>query len=189
MNSAIVWVALPNGWAKTGTTLSLSVFVSPRLLARPSLSGSYFENWPHTLGAQAGGQLKFSVTFEGIATVAATTVSTKPVHGDWALIFDAPKTEVKAFAYDDLSTAPFMTYPVAGVDGFVSSFYTAVATQSPYAFPTAKLLEEYLPWDGNNYKGTHGWAHVEEAIAFHELPPSVAGAVHAIARAWPSVRR
>jgi hypothetical protein len=51
----IIWTALPNGMRQDGgsVTLSLSVFVAPRLVNWPTLDGSDFVDWPARL--QTGG--------------------------------------------------------------------------------------------------------------------------------------
>jgi len=182
LEQSIVWTALPNGWSSPGKTLALSVFVAPRLSSSakpPFLTPFDFANWPSTLSNQKGSALKFSVTFKGHAPVAAAITSAQPNPRLWSLIFRPAETRVDPWKFKDLSGAPLRSFSVTGVEDFVRNFYTAVGKAYPTTFPPASLLDKYLPADENNRRGGPGYKYVKEAVAFHQLPPTVpAGTVH-----------
>lgn len=145
----LLWTALPNG--VSGNTVTLSVFLAPQLTGTPLLGQSDvflsqfpdWKNWPQTVASSPGG-ISFAVTFgqksgSSIvpgATVTATNVTPGPPSGvhpvsAWAAIFNPAQTQVESFTFQDYSTRPVATYPVATIANFVTSLYGNLAATSP----------------------------------------------------------
>src|SRR6266849_3790218 len=126
----IIWTALPNG--ADGTTLKLSVFVSPRLYNNSDTQLSDypdFVNW-----AKRVSEVKFSVEFKGGPKLKAKVVTDKPDNDLWTTVFKA-STFVRAYKFADASKRVIRSFPVAGVMGYLKGLYTAAGQQSPTVLP------------------------------------------------------
>src|SRR5712691_8269843 len=138
----IIWTALPNG--ADGTTLKLSVFVSPRLYNNSDTQLSDypdFVNW-----AKRVSEVKFSVEFKGGPKLKAKVVTDKPDNDLWTTVFK-PSTFVRAYKFADASKRVIRSFPVAGVMGYLKDLYTTAGQQSPTVLPrlkTGKGDEDYF---------------------------------------------
>jgi hypothetical protein len=138
----IIWTALPNGVA--GTTLKLSVFVSPRLYNNSDTQLSDypdFVNW-----AKRVNEIKFSVEFKGGPKLKAKVVTDKADNDLWTTVFKA-NTFVRAYKFPDASKRVIRSFPVSGVMGYLKGLYTTAGQQSPTMLPrlkTGKGDEDYF---------------------------------------------
>src|SRR5712692_7211189 len=141
----IIWTALPNG--ADGTTLKLSVFVSPRLYNNSDTQLSDypdFVNW-----AKRVSEVKFSVEFKGGPKLKAKVVTDKPDNDLWTTVFKA-STFVRAYKFADASKRVIRSFPVAGVMGYLKGLYTTAGQQSPTVLPhlrTGKGDEDYFGYN------------------------------------------
>jgi hypothetical protein len=130
----IIWTALPNGMRQDGgsVTLSLSVFVAPRLVNWPTLDGSDFVDWPARL--QTGG-LTLDVfvddgsqtgTWQGSARI---VTSPPPDSQLWRALFTAT-TPVGA-GTNNLAARPVEPHPAQQLVSQIGTAYTSVGTGSP----------------------------------------------------------
>ena len=134
----IMWTALPNGLTQDGTSLRLSVLVSPRLTANAA-TGTLaefpdFQDWPATVAG-----LTFSVEFTGGPTVSATPVVEpgNPALDSpaWKALFPAT-FPVRSYAFDDRSPLAVRSFPTKKVLSFLTNLYQTVAAQWPPQMPT-----------------------------------------------------
>ncbi|HEX7530661.1 MAG TPA: hypothetical protein VF333_05905, partial [Pyrinomonadaceae bacterium] len=138
----IIWTALPNGVA--GTTLKLSVFVSPRLYNSSDTQLSDFPDfasWPKSLN-----EIEFAVEFKGGPKLKAKVVTDKADNLLWTTVFK-PNTFVRAYKFADVSKRVIRSFPVAGVMGYLKGLYTSAGQQSPTVLPhlkTGKGDENYF---------------------------------------------
>jgi hypothetical protein len=94
----IIWTALPNG--ADGTTLRLSVFISPRLY---NSSDTQLSDYPDFVNwAKRVSEVKFSVEFKGGPKLKAKVVTDKPDNDLWTTVFK-PNTFVRAYKFPDAS--------------------------------------------------------------------------------------
>jgi hypothetical protein len=138
----IMWTALPNGLTQDGTSLRLSVLVSPRLTANAAIGTLAefpdFLDWPAQVAA-----LTFSVEFTGGPTVSATPVVEpgNPALDSpaWTALFPAT-FPVNSYAFDDRSALAVRSFPTKKVHSFLKNTYQTVAVQWPPQMPT---LDQY----------------------------------------------
>ena len=138
----IIWTALPNG--AEGTTLRLSVFVSPRLYNN---ADTQLSDYPDFVSwAKRVNDVKFSVEFKGGPKLKAKVVTAKADNDLWTTVFKS-NTFVRAYRFADASRRAIRSYPVAGVMGYLKGLYTAAGQQSPTVLPrlkTGKGDEDYF---------------------------------------------
>lgn len=126
----IVWTALPNGFE--GTTLKLSVFVSPRLYNN---TDTQLSDYPDFVSwAKRAAAVNFEVEFKGGPKLKANVVSGTPDNDLWSTIFK-PVTFVRAYKFQEHHKRVIRTYPVADVMGFLKGLYSAAGDQSPTNLP------------------------------------------------------
>ncbi|MFN2167264.1 MAG: hypothetical protein ACK2U9_13495, partial [Anaerolineae bacterium] len=136
LKQTIVWTALPNGSdgpLATGTTLHLSVFVSPRLWNDdPAVSlmklASFpdFWDWPALMN-----QATFQVEFDGGPTLNATPENVSLRSDLWQAVFDSD-TDVIPFVFEDLTGAEVLTFPATTIEGVLKGVYQRAATDDAY---------------------------------------------------------
>ena len=129
--SQIVWTTLPE--KRDDGQLYASILVSPRL-DTTTLLGTQFENWPDALGSVA-----FELVFSSGYSAPAQVLSTFD-RDLWKSVFQG--TSVKPFQFEDNSTRPIWSYPVAEMQSFIDSVYAAVAQASPTALPLMDLGQQ-----------------------------------------------
>ncbi|KAA3661090.1 MAG: hypothetical protein DWQ04_17475, partial [Chloroflexi bacterium] len=167
IEQTVVWTALPNGTAVTGTAISepvarLSVFVSPRLRLASSDGDTLapfadFLNWPETVSNIA----RFAVVFDTGETVESRPVDPSPLQASlWKALFD-DETFVRPFSFNDYTNQFVISYPAQLVMGHIKQMYQTVGVQSfrglppKYVYRGETLPEELqgwlddvgLPWD------------------------------------------
>ncbi len=132
----LIWSALPNGSEgplAEGTTVRLSVLVSPRLWnddpTVPKMSLAQFPDWLDwpTLVQQG----TFQVEFAGGPTVAATA-DFLPLRPDlWQALFKADTTVIP-YQFEDLSGAEVLSFPSATIHDLIKGVYQRAATDPTY---------------------------------------------------------
>ncbi|HLI02029.1 MAG TPA: hypothetical protein VKV06_14670 [Acidimicrobiales bacterium] len=132
----IIWSPLPNGRADA-SHLSLSVHVAPQLQTDEGGSNPRltlfpdWENWPKTVASAAAGPLSFRVTFSGFPAVTVTPTLSVLESSKWAAVFDPSHTRVDSYTYTDYSTHQTVSFPGAGVHGYLSNLYGQLGAASP----------------------------------------------------------
>lgn len=144
MKTNLIWTALPTGAtsnATGGITLTISVYVSPRLDPEgPTLPLGDFDlgtNDNYTAWVQ-----NLIMGFEFGPPAAPTVVTGTLVNaGDgaldptlWPQIFPTT-TPVRGYRYDSLSAKRLFSYPVAEIVGYLDELYGNLAVQNPTDFP------------------------------------------------------
>ena len=141
-----MFTALPNGLARDGRSLRLSVYVTPRLKLGPGDADELreftaFERWPTTLD-----DVQFLVEVDGLSDPLATEPdpeSPKPEQATWDLLFP-PGTRVASRQFDDLADRRLRSFPLDEVQDHVLDLYAGVAAQSPDAFPSLSGIANRL---------------------------------------------
>jgi len=132
----VIWTALPNG-RKNANTLSLSVYISPRLMTDeglpvPTLSQfKDFLNWPTV-------PVTFDVFLGAAGPFPAKDVTKPKAANDLYTSVFKTTTYVRPhqFPTSMASTVRIRSYPVRQIRGFVKDVYTRFASNSPNDYPT-----------------------------------------------------
>jgi hypothetical protein len=152
---ALLWTALPNGYSADGSSLRLSLLLSPRLDAEagPQHLATFpdFVDWPATLAAAT-----LVIRFGGAAvTIAHDKTSPNriddrlgtPDSKAWKTLFPDPgKTFVQGYKFRDLSTHKVLSYPAAQMDGWVHDLYSGLAAAAQDQLPTASTILSDPGW-------------------------------------------
>jgi hypothetical protein len=142
IKQTVVWTAIPNGRV-ANNALRLVCLVSPRLsrdAAGPAtLTLGLFQDWKNWATTLAS--VKFGVSINGTAAIAATTVSDPPEPELWDALF-APGTFVRPFQFTDHSTRNVRSYPVGNVVDAISKQYRETLAEWATSFPPAASLVE-----------------------------------------------
>jgi hypothetical protein len=136
----IMWTALPNGFTASADKLSLSVYVSPRLVTNNGVDGMLSEffpqlaDWPATVGP-----LEYTVQIQGGPSFTVPRAATAPLESIlWTSLFDQ-NTYVRSYnsnAFADRTKQNIRSFPTRNVLSFLKQSYQAVAVQSPDQPPT-----------------------------------------------------
>ncbi len=136
LKQTLLWTALPNGSSgplAAGSTLRLSVYISPRLWNDdPTVTsmnlGAFpdFLDWPSRLNAAA-----FQVAFDGGPTLPAAIASPAARLDLWQALFK-PGTLVKPYHFEDLSGAEILSFPAAEIHDTLKGVYQRAATDPAY---------------------------------------------------------
>ncbi|MDD4923243.1 MAG: hypothetical protein PHF74_00195 [Dehalococcoidales bacterium] len=142
----ITWTALPNGTFQyvDGTSLRLSVYVSPRLESddKNDTLASFpdFLDWPATLFPDDDRrEVIFHVQFGSGNPIQATIVSDLPSSELWRSLFD-DNTRIEPYEMKDFKAMPIQSFPVKNIQSFFKQQYVDLATASGEDFPSADAL-------------------------------------------------
>ena len=158
IEQTVVWTALPNGTAVSGTAISdpiarLSVFVSPRLKQSSSDGDTLapfvdFLDWPETVKNIS----RFAVVFDTGETIEARLVDPSPLQSNlWKALFDED-TFVRPFSFNDYTNQLVISYPAQLVMGHIKQMYQTVGVQSfrglppKYVYRGETLPDELQGW-------------------------------------------
>ncbi len=118
---SLMWTALPNGYSADGTSLRVSVLLSPRLepQAQPNALSSFFpdwEDWPATLrtatftmAMSSGGSVSIPLTQTTGPNRVDITNSAAPESAVWKALFSG-SLFVRPYEFQDLSANPVLSY-------------------------------------------------------------------------------
>jgi hypothetical protein len=134
-----IWTTLPAG--RSGGTLRLTVFVSPRVLVPAQttcaeLAGTPLENWPSTLQAATLDEVPFAFR-QGNTTsqVVGQCVSHKTLSPAlWSALFQ-PTTRLGSGAFQNWSNRPILSFSIARLLEPLLGVYSQVAAGSDENFP------------------------------------------------------
>jgi hypothetical protein len=151
----LIWTALPNGYSADGSSLRVSVLLSPRLDAEtdPEELSSFFpdwEDWPQTLSgatitvrcgglwvsvpvAQTSGHNRVDTTLGALDSAA------------WKALF-AGDLFVEGFKFKDMSNHPVLSYDTVGAVDLVKSLYTKLAGATTGDMPVVSDLVDSNDW-------------------------------------------
>ena len=157
---SFIWTALPNGFTLDGTSLRLSVMLSPRLdpqdpAGNPRKLSTFFpdwEDWPTTLAGA-----RFDISFNGhtVSVPAASTVGVNRVDDRlgladstvWKALFTGA-LQVRAFAYKDLSSSKVLSYDTRIMAAVVEQLYRDLARTAVDRMPLVTEILETEGWRG-----------------------------------------
>jgi hypothetical protein len=153
-----MWTALPNGYSADGTSLRLSVLLSPRLepQARPNALSSFFpdwEDWPATLSTatftiamSSGGSVSIPLT----QTTGPNRVDVA-VHGPadseaWKALFSG-SLFVRPYEYKDLSSNPVLSFDTLALAATIRGLYRRLAATATDDMPKVSEIVDDARWD------------------------------------------
>jgi hypothetical protein len=175
-----MWTAVPNGigTGAAGPVLRLSVFVAPTLSG--GSTGTLedfqdFQDWPTAISPRTGQQY-FGARFTnkagtplGVATVPIPTTALSSAL--WLQLFNPPGTSPPGStvqytardAAEPYTNVPIVSYPANAVASFLKNTYTALAKNSPAAYPS---LDNLLNFYGRmSYVGVDGMDRLNSTYA------------------------
>jgi hypothetical protein len=137
MKLTFLWTALPAGFTADGTTLRLSVLVSPRLDPQPDPAATLdafpaVRDWP-------GQDIRFTVAFAPGGDFHGQRQPPAVDRARWRALFPG-STPVRGFAFEDYSTRRVHSYPVANVVDFLRRQYSRAGVLSPEDLPAIPAL-------------------------------------------------
>jgi hypothetical protein len=154
---ALVWTALPNGYGDDGTSLRLSVLLSPRLdpEASPHRLDSFFpdwEDWPATLAS-----CRFEISLGADKVTINASDRTGPDKVDdrvglatssvWKAIFKGDRL-VRPYAFRDLTGHRILSYDVVRMADRIADLYARLAEEAGDELPTVSDLLDDEKWGG-----------------------------------------
>src|SRR5690242_10773523 len=131
----VMFTALPNGVINGGSTLRLTVYVSPRLVTDEGTTLALFPDfvdWP-------GRHVTFKVRTGAQPLVTPTVTSAAPRSDVWAKLFP-PTSPVRPYAYPSLANRRVRSYPASNVRAWIRDFYVWLASNHATEFPTVTDL-------------------------------------------------
>ena len=155
---SFIWTALPNGYTADGTSLRLSVMLSPRLdpqhpLGHAQKLSTFFpdwKDWPQTLS-----NARFDVSLNGqiVSVNANTTIGANRVDSRlgladstvWKALFHA-EMMVQPFTFTDLSNTRVLSYDTAVMTNLVETLYRELARTATDHVPRVSQLLETAGW-------------------------------------------
>lgn len=152
---SFMWTALPNGYTGDGSSLRLSLLLSPRLdpEADPKRLQTFFpdwQDWPTTLQ-----QARLEITYNGVTVPlqASDTAGTSRVDDSlglpdsavWQAIFDAERF-VRPYAFKDLSDNRILSYDSAVLASIIESLYADLARNATDGLPLVSDFVDDRVW-------------------------------------------
>ena len=155
---SLMWTALPNGYSADGTSLRLSVLLSPRLepQAQPNALSSFFpdwEDWPATLSTatftiamSSGGSVSIPLTqTTGPNRVDITTYGA-PESAIWKALCSG-SLFVRPYEYKDLSSNPVLSFDTLALAGTIRGLYRRLAASATGDMPKVSDIVDDARWD------------------------------------------
>jgi hypothetical protein len=136
LKQTIIWTALPNGSngpAEAGTTLRLSVFVSPRLWLADETGDRVlddypdFRDWPAKISAAT-----LAVSFDSATALPAKIVTPQHIRPEvWTALFKSD-TRVVPYRFDTMKGAEVVSPPSLAIHDVIKGVFQQVATDPEY---------------------------------------------------------
>jgi hypothetical protein len=155
---SFIWTALPNGYTADGTSLRLSIMLSPRLdpehpLGHSRKLSTFFpdwEDWPKALS-----NARFDVSYNGRTVSVLATATSGPNRLDarlgladstvWKALFTGDLM-VEPFKYTDLSGSNVLSYDAKFMSDLVGDLYRELARTATDNVPLISQLIATAGW-------------------------------------------
>ena len=155
---SLMWTALPNGYSADGTSLRVSVLLSPRLepQAQPNALSSFFpdwEDWPETLrtatftiAMSSGGSVSIPLTQTTGPNRVDITNYGAPESAVWKALFSG-SLFVRPYEYQDLSANPVLSYDTVALVATIRALYHRLAAAATGDMPKVSDIVDDARWD------------------------------------------
>ena len=155
---SLMWTALPNGFTADGTSLRVSVLLSPRLepQTQPNTLSTFFpdwEDWPATLS-----NATFTIAMNGGGGVSIPLSQTTgpnrvditkygaPDSAVWKALFQKTLF-VRPYEYKDLSSNPVLSYDTVALVATIRGLYRRLAAAATGDMPKVSDIVDDTRWD------------------------------------------
>jgi hypothetical protein len=155
---SLMWTALPNGYTADGTSLRVSVLLSPRLepQAQPNTLSSFFpdwEDWPATLSnatvtltMKSGGSVAIPLAQTTGPNRVDITRYGAPDSTVWKALFSG-SLFVRPYAYTDRSSSPVLSFDTVALAATIAGLYRRLAAAATDDMPKVSDIVDDARWD------------------------------------------